>query len=149
MKQHKTWILIADGARARIVEHDGPGTGLKPALSFEYAASHAPTRDFGSDKKGRGMGRDGSSHHTKEAKIDWHTFEKHLFAVKLAEELGKAQSDGAFDGLVLVAPPQALGELRAALGANVKQQVTAELNKDLTHVSIHDLGDHLGDVIRL
>ena len=149
MKARKTWILIADGARARIVEHDGPGTGLKPALSFEYAASHAPTRDFGTDKPGRGMGRDGGSHHTKDSKVDWHTFEKHLFAIELAKELGKAQSKGAFDDLVLVAPPKTLGELRTALGPGVKKQVAAEVGKDLTHLSLHDLGDHLGDIIRL
>jgi len=149
MKSRKTWILIADGARARIVEQDGPGAALKDALGFGYAASHAPTRDFGSDKAGRGMGRDGSSHHTKAAKIDWHTYEKHVFAIHLAEELDKAHGKGAFDDLVLVAPPKALGELRAALGPNVKQQVAAELGKDLTHVSLHDLSDHLGDVIRL
>jgi len=147
MKTHKTWILIADGARARIVEQDGPGTALKDALGFGYAASHAPSREFGSDKAGRGMGRDGSSHHTKAAKVDWHTFEKHLFAAQLAKELDKAHGEGAFDDLVLVAPPKALGELRAALGASVKQRVAAEIGKDLTHLAVHELGDHLSDVI--
>lgn len=148
MKARKTWILVADGARARIVEHDGPGSGLKPALSHEFAASHAPTRDFGADKPGRGMGRDGGSTHAKEPKVDWHTFEKHLFAAEMAKELEAAHNKREFDELVLVAPPETLGALRLGLGSHAKDFVTAEVGKDLTHLSLHQLGVHLEDVVR-
>ena len=145
MKKCKTWILIADGARARIVENDGPGKGLGPALNYEFAASHAPTRDIGADKPGRGQG--GGSHHVMDPKVDWHTFEKHRFAGDMAEVLAKADSAHVFDALVLVAPAKTLGELRKKLNPNVKGKITAELGKDLTHLNLKDIGEHLTEVI--
>ena len=55
----------------------------------------------------------------------------------------------AFDDLVLVAPPKALGELRAALDVRVQGHVTAELGKDLTHLTVHEMHDHLDGTVRL
>ena len=43
--------------------------------------------------------------------------------------------------------PQALGDLRAALPADVSDLVSGELHKDLTHATIHDITEHLGDVL--
>jgi len=149
MKARKTWILIADGARARIVRCDGPGKGLASAMSHEFAASHAPSRDFGTDKPGRGQGGGSGSHHAVESKVDWHTHEKHLFAAHMAKTLEQAYTQGAFDDLVLVAPPPALGDLRKALDGKLKGHIAAELGKDLTHLTIHELGDHLEGVVRL
>lgn len=149
MKPRKTWILVADGARARIVENAGPGTGLVSATNFDYAAPHAPSRDFGADKPGRVTGGGVGSHHAFEPKVDWHSFEKHLFAKELAKALEGALQRSAFDDLVLVAPPKALGELRLALTAAVKDRVTGEVGKDFTHLTIHELGDHLTEAVRL
>ncbi|MCK5444442.1 MAG: host attachment protein [Rhodospirillaceae bacterium] len=147
MKNRKTWILVADGARARIVENNGVGKGLEPALNYEFAASRAPSRVIGTDKPGRGKG--GGSHHVMDPKVDWHTFEKHLFAGAMADFLEKADNSRDFDALVLVAPPETLGQLRKRLNPNVKGKVTAELGKDFTHLNLHDLGKHLGNVIKL
>lgn len=153
MKTRKTWVLVSDGARARVLESDGSTTGLRPALNFDYAASHAPSRDFGSDRPGRGQGAGGPSgstaQHAKSSKVDWHRYEKHLFAGQLADELEAAMRKSAFDDLVLVAPPKALGELRMALTADVKGHVIGELCKDLTHLSIHELGPHLEGTVQL
>lgn len=149
MKPRKTWVLVADGARARVLESAGPGCGLVAALNFDFAASRAPSRDYGSDRPGRGQGAGGTAGHAKPSKVDWHTFEKHLFAKELATALTAALGENAFDDLVLVAPPKALGELRLALGDALKARVTGEVGKDLTHVEVHDLAAHLGDVVRL
>lgn len=149
MKPRKTWILVADGARARILENTGSGTGLKPAVGYDFAKSHAPTRDAVSDKPGSGQGSSGGSGHAKPSKTDWHTFEKHLFAKELADVLKASLGKAAFDDLVLVAPPDALGELRQALDGHVKDRVSAELTKDLTHLTVHELHDHLSGALRL
>lgn len=149
MKPRKTWVLVADGARARILENAGNGTGLKPAMGYDFAKSHAATHEAMADKAGRSASPGSGSHHAVEPKTDWHTFEKHLFAKELAEVLKVALDKAAFDDLVLVAPPKALGELRAALDGRVKDHVCAELCKDLTHLTVHEMHDHLGSAVRL
>jgi len=149
MKNIKTWILVADGARARIFENNKSKRGLAPALDYDFAHIHSPTRDIGTDKPGRGLGRSTGTHHVMDPKINWHEFEKHLFASSMADVLKKADDSHAFDALVIVAPSKTMGELRKSLTPNVMSKVTAEIGKDLTHLDIHDLGKHLSDVVRI
>jgi protein required for attachment to host cells len=49
--------------------------------------------------------------------------------------------------VVLIAPPQALGDLRACLSKGVQAKVSAELAKDLTHLAVHELPDRVGAVL--
>ena len=43
MKPTVTWILLADGAQAKVFEHSGPGTGLTPIRVLRGPA-HGPKR---------------------------------------------------------------------------------------------------------
>lgn len=144
MKPRRTWILVADGARARILETEGPGTGLRAALNFQFAEPHASSHEMGTERLGRTNTPGTGQPHAVEPKHDWHTFQKHLFAAHVAEALDKAKD--AFDDLVLVAPPKALGELRKALSHAIKTRVKGELDKDLTHLTIHEMADHLSGI---
>jgi len=53
MKAKVTWVVIANGAHARIAMNAGVGKGLKPAMSREFAAPHVPNRRLVSDRPGR------------------------------------------------------------------------------------------------
>ncbi len=149
MRPKTTWILIADGARARIAVNRGPGKGLKAALDHDFAASHAPTRAFTSDKPGRGFERADGARHGVGPRVDWHTFEKHLFAESMAQVLDAAAQARTFDRLILVAPPKTLGALRQALKTRTRDMVTGEVGKDLTHVPLHRLAGYLQGVLAL
>lgn len=147
MKCKKTWIVIADGARARVILNTGPGKGLKPAFSHEFAASHVPTRAIGSDKPGRSFESADGSRHAMEPSVDWHDREKILFIKDVAKVLDKAARDKSFDRLILVAPPEVLGSLRNALKPATRDMVSAELGKDITHVPITKLPGHLSGLL--
>ena len=149
MTKSTTWILIADGARARIILSEGWSSGLERALNYDFAASHAPTRTYGADRPGRTSESADGSRHALEPRVDWHQYEKHLFAVSMAKVLDQAAERGVFDRLVLVAPPKTLGALRAALKPRTRKMVIAELGKDLTHVPVRGLMEHLRDVVPL
>jgi protein required for attachment to host cells len=149
MKATKTWIVVADGAHARIALNEGPGTGIKPALDHEFAASHAPSRDFVSDRPGQYPDRGGLGTHRFAPKTDRREHEKTLFAQDVVGIIEDAAKQHAFDNLVLVAPPAALGRLREALSERTRALVSAEVGKDLTHVPIHELHGHLQDVVRI
>lgn len=147
MRAKTTWIIIADGAHARIARHQGPGSGIVAALDHEFAAPHAPTRDFVSDRPGSYPDRGALGTHRFAPRTDRHEHEKALFATDIGAVLNKAAEDRAFDRLILVASPEALGHLRAALNDHARALVTAEIAKDLTHVPMHGLAEHLRDVI--
>jgi len=142
-KKTKTWILVADGARARILLSEGWQSGLALVHSEENEASTEPTRDLGSDRPGRVHDSADVGRHAMAPRVDWQRQEKAQFAARMAAYLNKGAKDGAFDRLVLVAPPQALGDLRAKLDKCARTRVSAELNKDLTNLAEHELPAYL------
>jgi protein required for attachment to host cells len=146
MRSKRTWVVVADGARARIALSPEPGGRLVPALDRDFIGPHPPTRALVSDRPGRhatpGTGRHGVGRGT-----DRHRQEKILFVRTIARELDRGLKAGAFDCLVLVAPPPVLGWLRARLSPAVRRLIRAEIGKDLTQVALHALPAHLADAL--
>ena len=69
MKRPVTWILIADGSRAKVFKVAGKG---KIEEKDEMAAAHPPTRDLVSDRPGRTFDSLGDGRHAKEPPTDAH-----------------------------------------------------------------------------
>lgn len=147
MKPIRSWIVIADGAQARILENTGPGKGLTALPRKEWHQTLQPSRAIGSDRPGRTHDRLGPGRHAKEPPTDPHRNEKWNFARSLADHLNGAALTNSYDRLVLVAPPKTLGDLRQALGKEASERITAELAKDLTSLPDHELPNHLGEVL--
>lgn len=148
-KKIVTWILVADGERARVLKNEGPGKGIEQALDrdFENPATHGFARDLKSDKPGRAFDTGSGARHAMAPHHDYHVFQKQVFAREMAKILDEAAAKKSFERLVLVAPPKTLGDLRAGLDEKTRKLVTGELHKDLTHLSIHELGLHLKDIL--
>lgn len=144
MKIKQTWILVADGSRARIFKRSGKNGALEPAFNHDFAQPSMPNREIISDKPGRGQGGRGlSGSHGMTPRVDAHEQEKHSFAKEVARFVNREAERHAFDELVVVAPPKTLGDLRADFSEQSRALIRAELAKDLTHLSIHDLPGHL------
>ncbi len=147
MKPTTTWILIADGARARIFANHGPGKGIEAVAGTEFDSDHRPDRELTSDKPGRTHEFVGETRHAIQPHHDPHRELKRAFSERLAAMLDERLAAKAYDRVVLVAPPVTLGDLRSALSAHVKAAVYAELDKDLTKTPVHELPEHLGAVM--
>ena len=140
-----TWILIADGARARVLSQAKDFAPLEPALGDEtFTGTTARSKEIASDRPGRSFD---PPHRWSRRPIRSATqFE---FARELAETLEKAAGARRFERLVLVAAPQTLGDLRDLLPKAVQGRIVAEIDKDLTKVPRQELGKHLGEVLKL
>lgn len=147
MKKITIWILVADGARARIAQNDGPQRGVTWAFDDDIEGENFPGRDFSDDRPGRSFDRLGQGRHAMEPRSDPRRDAKRVFAHDVAAFLERHAAKGSYDRLIIAAPPQSLGDLREALSPSVRKVVSAELNKDLTHVPIGDLANHLGSVL--
>ena len=64
----------------------------------------------------------------------------------VAKLLDEHAGKHAIERLVIVAPPKTLGDLRAELSSHTSALVAAEVAKDLTHVPVTQILDHLRDV---
>ena len=147
MKPIVTWILIANGARARLFSNDGPSHGVKLVSDEVLVGVNLPGREIMSDRPGRTFDSVGAGRHAKEPRTDAREIEKRSFAHELAAILDDGLKQGKFERLVLVAPPRELGFLRAELSPAVRKRVSAELNKDLTGVTPSEITNHLGAVM--
>jgi protein required for attachment to host cells len=92
-------------------------------------------------------GSAGGMRHAIEPRTDPHRELKRDFAKHLSKVLAQGLADKSYDRLVIVAPPTALGDLRASLSEPVKHVVYAELDKDLVKTPTAELPDHLGAVM--
>lgn len=146
MRSQKTWIVIADAGRARILErHAGGRLSELPDSRIEQ---HVPSsREIVSDKQGTTMVSGGAERHAYSPRHDPHREAKRHFIERLAAQLDAHVANGDVDRIVLVAPPQALGDLRAALSDAAVKRVIGEVHKDLTKTPDHEIDSHLGDVI--
>lgn len=149
MKPTRTWILIADSGRARVLENLGPGKGAAEVAGMSFEAELPAVHDLVSDRQGRSFESSGATRHPLEPRSNPRDRLKHDFLAGLATELDARLATGAFDRLLVVAPPQALGELRGLFTDRVRAVVTGELAKDLTKTPSHDLAHHLSDVLIL
>lgn len=143
-KKIVTWVLVADGTHAAVYINDGPGRGLNPADAPVFKADIPSfTRDIVSDREGRSWGAGGVGRHGMEPRTDPKRHSEFDFAREVAQALGQAALDKKFDRLVLVAPPKALGDLRAKLPKHAQDRVTHEVPKDLVHLDSQALEKHL------
>jgi len=140
-------VLVADGARARLFANEGGGKGLRPALDQEFIGTRLPSRDIATDRPGRTFDSAGQGRHAMEPPTDPHRHEKQVFAREVATVLEDARKKNAFNRLVLVAPPEALGDLRSELSDELQRMVTGELNKNLTKVPVYELPAVLKEVL--
>ncbi|MEM7773998.1 MAG: host attachment protein [Pseudomonadota bacterium] len=147
MKPIRTWIVIADGARARVLLHDRSGGGIRAIETLDFRGPNLPDRDIHADKPGRTFDSVGAGRHAMEPKSDPHRTAKFDFARTLATFLDEQRAADAFDRLVIAAAPATLGDLRAALSPALKAVVHAELPKDLTQMPNDRLADHFVDVL--
>jgi protein required for attachment to host cells len=149
MKPVRTWVVIADAARARVFENRGRGTGLTAVDGMALQAELAPSREIGTDKPGRSFESVGSMRHAMESPSDPHREQKRQFARRIAEAVAAQQAAKSFDRLVVVAPAVTMGDLRALLPDRVKSAISTEIVADLTNTPISELPGHLAEHVAL
>jgi protein required for attachment to host cells len=140
-----TWVLVADASRARLLEHDRARQSLE--LLFDEDRPELRDRELmrDSDRPGRTHESYGSTRHGLQPHTSSDQVIRQRFARELVERLQLGANEQRFSNLLLVAPPAMLGALRHHLDDALRERVIAELDRDLTKISIHELPEHLSE----
>ena len=133
-----TWILAADGTRARIFETmDGKEVHELDDLMNPHGRDQ--NRDINTDKDLRNHGGGTAAHklagHDYEPDVSPVQHEEIKFAKRIGEYLDKASAEHKFDELCVIAPPEFMGRLRENMGQNAKRASKEELVKDISWFS--------------
>ena len=70
-------------------------------------------------------------------------YSREIDAREVARLLDEERKKLAFDELVVIAPPKALGRLREAIPRELRKMVTREVDKDLTKLPLHELPEKI------
>ncbi len=149
MKPVRTWILIADGSRARILSNNGPGKGLEPVRDFEFEKGRLAPGEIMADRPGRTFDSSGPGRHAMAYPADPVREAQKRFAMQLIEFLNDELAGGAFDRLIITAPAKFLGDLRASISKPLETATIAEVRKDLTRLPNDKLPEHFEDILVL
>ena len=142
-RHHTTWIVIADGSRARILTPREEGVGFDVVSEATSAEAHVPSREIWADRPGHTQESGSSARHSIEPRHDPHQERKAAFIRELASQLNAAGEQKRFDRLILFAPPRSMAELRETLDERVRRKIKAAAPKDLTKVPLSELPSHL------
>lgn len=141
-----TWVLIADGEKALFLRNDVAAENPDLNVVRLEEQDNPSDRAQSANRPGR-MNDGGPSQRSAVDHTDWHELAKERFAHDLADILYAQAHKGAFDKIVLVAPPQVLGELRDTLHQEVRNKVVAEVDKTLTNHPLDEIETLLRDTL--
>lgn len=140
--KHGLWVLVADGEKALFLRNHGDTEFPDFKVMRELEQANPPTREQGTERPGRHS--DGpSAHNSAYEETDWHRIGKERFADHIADRLYVLAHAGRFEKIVIIAPPQVLGELRKQLHEEVASRVVAEIPKTLTNHPIAEIEEML------
>ena len=151
MTSKVTWVLIADGATAKVFSYDGDDGGLSAVEDLMFSQAHLRAQDINTDRDrgtfsgsaARGFGRSGYDPQTDPVEHREANFVK-----SVVEELETRLQRKEFDRLVIAAAPTALGDIRPQLSKALQATVAAEIPKDLTNSPTPKLEEQLRDVLK-
>ena len=130
--QKKAWVLVADGEKALFLRN--VAGAAQPELEVLRVESQDNPRqgEQTADRPGR-MPDTGAGQLSAMEEPDWHRLAKDRFAAGIAAIINREAHAGAFEDIVLVAPPRTLGELRDHLHEVAAGKVRGEIGKTLTN----------------
>ncbi len=147
MMKPKTWALVSNGVRARVLRgletdrSDGPSE-----LIFRSSSRHL--QHVLADRTGRSFASDGSGRRSAlEPGADPILQDMHEFAQEILCVLALRLRHGEFRQLALIASPRMLGILRAELRPELKRVVVLERALNLVGLSEMKLRQSVRDLL--
>ena len=147
MKAKKTWILVANGSRAHVVERLGVADRFEPVPGMTFTFERHKPQDVMADAPGRSFESATPSRHGMSPTTDLADQEEDQFARLLVEALESGMGKTGVDRLCVVAPASLLGHLRKRYSHGLRAALVSEHAKDLTQVQPKALGDRLAGLL--
>lgn len=140
----KNWLVVANSARARVLEWTDANDGYAHVADLVHAASRQRGIELAGDRAGHAEGGGyGSGSTAYQPRSDPHRHEHDRFAQELAALLDQGIADGRCAGVVLVASNPFLGLLKAHLAGHTQQRILRTVPSDYTALRDDELAERL------
>ncbi|MEO6800874.1 MAG: host attachment protein [Rhodanobacter sp.] len=121
-----TWVMVADGAEARLFHN----VGSTAKLSLKQVKLLKPRDLLDEGPSGR-----------RPPESDEQATDEATFAKQLAQLLNAAALKNEYEHLVLMADPQTLGQIRPQLHKQTVRRILMEVAKTFTNAPVGDIQD--------
>jgi protein required for attachment to host cells len=138
----KTFILVAEGSRAKLYAATSPTAALTELEDFILPEGRMHEGDLVSDQPGSDGGAIGQGRHVIDKRTRATDVAHAAFAKSLVERLERGRNTSEFDQLVMIAPPAFLGLLRSELSPGLSRMVAEEIDKNLVLLSPDEVRMH-------
>jgi len=135
-------ILVADGRKALFLRNAGDEVFPNLVVAHAFKNDNPPTREQGADRPGR-VHESATTRRSTVETTDWHVIEESRFVATTAASLRRYVENENVRSIVIIAPPQVIGDLREALPESIRQHVLAEVGKDLTNQPVYEIEKYL------
>lgn len=148
----KTWILVADAARARCFERHARDHSLTELADFVFPQRKLADEVGAGDltgAAGKGHGRTGHAGTQFEPRTELHAKEHANFARQLANHLNTAVAEQRCKHLALISTQAMLGELKPCLSVAAQKALQRCVTSDLTHYQGPELKQRVNEALQL
>jgi len=146
---NNVWVLVCDAGRGRVfaVSADEPWRLVE---SFRNDDARTKAADLVTDREGRGSSVGGSAHHNALApSTSLKEQTERRFVHELVGFLERETLAHRFHRWVLVAPPQMLGLVKAAVSGDLAKRLMTTVDKDFSELETNDLARRLHEAVRI
>jgi protein required for attachment to host cells len=142
----KNWMVIANAARARVLEETGKPHVYTHVADLVHPQSRQKGHELASDRPGHAEGgAPGQAGAAYLPRTDPRQREHDRFAQQVAQCLDEGIASGRCAGLVLVASSPFLGQLKAHLGVQAKKAIVRTVDADYTALRERELAERLAE----
>jgi protein required for attachment to host cells len=134
-----TWIVVANGHRARILVSDARSRRWTPYAGLEHPQSRAKVHELVTDDRGRARQSATGARPAMEPEHSPKEVEMDRFAHLIAKFLEHGLDTHQYAAVTIIAPPKFLGRLRARLSDRVADRVSSVVEKDYTALDAYEL----------
>ena len=132
------WVVVCDGAKALMLTNVGDTKFPNLKMLSVRTQDDAPTRELGTERPGRVHESKGHAHSAHE-QTNWHDQAEEHFLQHVASDLADHIGQGKIRDLTIVAPPRALGMLRAHYTPALRQVLRHEIAHDYVKLPVHEI----------
>jgi protein required for attachment to host cells len=126
----------------------GPGKGLTEVEVMSASTLIGPEVEY-ADRPGRNSAAPGMAQHAFAEPQAVHDRERDIFSRAVLAEAEAQFTEGRYHRFALVAAPDMLGALRAALPKVLKEAMVLDLAKDFLKLTPAEVVDHLAPKLKL
>jgi protein required for attachment to host cells len=135
---HNAFVVVADGEKMLLFRNQGDDEFPHLVVIEEDEQQSVANRDLRREAPGRSFSSVGPGRSAyKEA--DSRQLGEDRFAAETAAMLNRRALENEFESLIIVAPPQTLGELRKFNHDELQRRVSGELPKNLTNTPVNEI----------